>query len=75
MAGETPAWRDREQYGAAEGLEKLGVRPGDEIACVGEDACLMDHYWARLAGVRVLTEIYEPTNEHLIDVLDKMPNR
>ncbi len=75
VAGETPAWRDREQYGAAEGLEKLGVRPGDEIACVGEDACLMDHYWARLAGVRLLTEIYEPTNEHLIDVLDVMPNR
>ena len=75
VAGQVPAWREHDQYGAAEGLAKLGVHPGDEVACVGEDACLIDNYWARLAGVRVLTEIYEPTHEHLIDLLDAMPNR
>ena len=75
VAGQVPAWLEHDQYGAAEGLAKLGLHPGDEVACVGEDACLIDNYWARLAGVRVLTEIYEPTHEHLIDVLDAMPNR
>ncbi len=75
VAGQVPAWRDHDQYGAAEGLSKLGIHSGDEIACIGEDACLIDNYWARLAGVRVLTEIYEPTHEHLIDVLDRMPGR
>jgi hypothetical protein len=75
VAGQVPAWRDHDQYGAAEGLAKLGIHPGDEIACIGEDACLNDNYWARLAGVRVLTEIYEPVHEHLIDVLDALPNR
>jgi len=27
-------------------------------ACIGANACLNDFYWARLAGVRILTEIY-----------------
>lgn len=75
VAGNVPAWHDHDQHGAAEGLERLGVRPGDEIACIGEDACLIDHYWARLAGVRLLTEVYEPTHHQLIDRLDAMPNR
>jgi hypothetical protein len=75
VAGQVPAWRDHDQYGAAEGLARLGIHPGDEVACIGEDACLTDNYWARLARVRVLTEIYEPTDEHLIDVLDAMRNR
>ena len=41
----------------AEGLESLGVKPGDTVACIGHTACLNDPYWARLAGVRILTEI------------------
>jgi hypothetical protein len=53
----------------------MGVHPGDEVACVGTIACLNDIYWARLAGVRVLTEIYEPDASHLIDQLQSMPKR
>jgi hypothetical protein len=33
---------------------------GDAIACVGTRACVYDHYWARIAGIRILTEIYQP---------------
>jgi hypothetical protein len=68
-------WRDPEIFGAAEGLRALGVQPGDEIACVGTKACLDDHYWARLAGVQILTEMYEPNPKHLIGQLGALPNR
>ncbi len=51
-------WYDRETFHAAHALNDLGVGPGDTIACIGTRACLYDHYWARLAGVRILTEIY-----------------
>jgi 4-amino-4-deoxy-L-arabinose transferase-like glycosyltransferase len=75
VAGLAHGWRDPEIFRAAEGLRALGVRPGDEIACVGTKACLDDHYWARLAGVQILTEMYEPDPKHLIDQLDTLPNR
>jgi hypothetical protein len=75
VAGLTHGWQDPEIFGAAEGLRAMGVRPGDEVACVGTKACLDDHYWARLAGVQVLTEIYEPEPKHLIDQLGVLPNR
>jgi 4-amino-4-deoxy-L-arabinose transferase-like glycosyltransferase len=68
-------WSNPQIFGAAEGLSALGVRPGDEVACVGTVACLNDHYWARLAGVRILTEVYEPEPKHLIDQLGALPNR
>jgi hypothetical protein len=73
--GLVPAWRNPQIFGAAEGLAKLGVKPGDEIACVGEEACVYDFYWARLAGVRIVTEIFEPTSKHLMDRLDALSNR
>jgi len=75
VAGLAHGWQDSEIFGAAEGLRAMGVRPGDEIACVGTKACLDDHYWARLAGVQVLTEIYEPEPKHLIDQLGALPHR
>lgn len=75
VAGQVPAWRSANIYGAAEGLARMGVKPGDEIACIGTGACLYDPYWARLAGVRVLTEIYDPLPDHLIERLDAMPDR
>ncbi|WP_158942632.1 hypothetical protein [Granulicella sp. S190] len=53
-------WYDPEIFGAAHALNDLGVVPGDTVACIGARACLNDHYWARIAGVRILTEIYEP---------------
>lgn len=68
-------WYSPEIYGAAHGLAALGVAPGNAIACVGEAACLHDPYWQRLAGVRVLTEVYNPADDHLIEQLAGLPNR
>ena len=44
----------------AQALKAMGVEPGDTVACIGFKACLDDQYWARLAGVRIVTEIYDP---------------
>jgi hypothetical protein len=72
---QSPAgWYDRDIFRAAHALNELGVRPGDTIACIGTRACIYDHYWARLAGVRILTEIYEP-NLPLYPYVAAMPNR
>jgi 4-amino-4-deoxy-L-arabinose transferase-like glycosyltransferase len=67
-------WYNAEMFGAARALQQLGVRPGDEIACMGAEACLNQNYWARLAGVRILTEIYNP-NGHLFEQWAGLPNR
>jgi hypothetical protein len=60
LAASPGGWYDPDTFEAARGLNAMGVGPGDTIACIGDRACLVDHYWARLAGVRILTEIYEP---------------
>ena len=70
-----PAWYSPQIYGAAAGLATLGVKPGDEIACMGATACLLDHYWARLAQVRIGTEIYNPDTDHLLEAWEDLPNR
>jgi hypothetical protein len=73
---QTPAgWYDPDTYGAAHALNALGVGPGDTVACIGDKACLDTHYWARLAGVRILTEIYKPAEDSVYSALANMPNR
>ena len=67
-------WYDADTFRAAHALNDLGVGPGDTIACVGTRACLYDFYWARLAGVRILTEIYQP-EPHPYASLAAIPNR
>jgi hypothetical protein len=67
-------WYDRDIFGSAHALNDLGVGPGDTIACIGTRACMYDPYWARLAGGRVLTEIYVPAGP-LYPALAAMPNR
>jgi hypothetical protein len=67
-------WYNRDIFRAAHALNDLGVGPGDTIACIGTIACVYDHYWARLAGVRILTEVYDP-NFRLYPTLAAMPNR
>jgi hypothetical protein len=57
VAGYPGGWYNPEMVHVAEGLSGLGVKPGDTVAF---NACLSDPYWARLAGVRILTEIYDP---------------
>ena len=47
----------KEAYPAAEGLAAMGVRPGDTLACLGDQACYPDPYWARLAGTQLLVQI------------------
>lgn len=75
IIGQVPAWRDAQIFGAAEGLRTMGLRPGDSIACIGTIACVNDFYWARVAGVRIVDEIYAPEPKHLAIQLDTMPNR
>jgi hypothetical protein len=67
-------WYSPTEFRAAAALAALGVRPGDTVACVGEPACLNDFYWARLAHVRILTEIYDPETP-LVPFFAGMPNR
>jgi hypothetical protein len=53
-------WDKPEVFNAARAINQLGAGPGDAIACIGTNACLYDIYWARVAGVRILSEIYLP---------------
>lgn len=73
-AGLPQPWYNGEMFGAAQGLDAMGVHAGDEIACMGAMACLNQNYWARLAGVRVLTEVYNP-NANLFQQWAGLPNR
>jgi len=47
-------------YQAAHGLSDLGIGPGSPVACFGDTACYLDHYWARLAQTQILAEIEVP---------------
>jgi hypothetical protein len=67
-------WYNHDIFNAAHALNELGVGPGDTVACIGTRACVNDHYWARLAGVRILSEIYVP-NPPLSPYLAAIPNR
>jgi hypothetical protein len=60
MRGYPAGWYSPTMVHVADGLQSLGVKPGETVACVGSIACLDDPYWARLSGVRILTEIYDP---------------
>jgi hypothetical protein len=52
-----------EIYPAADGLIALGVHSGDKVACMGDIACYVDPYWARLAGTQVLAEVDVPSDD------------
>jgi hypothetical protein len=67
-------WYNAEMFDAAHALQQLGVQSGDEVACMGAYACLNQNYWARLAGVRILTEVYNP-NGNLFAQWAGLPNR
>jgi hypothetical protein len=45
---------------AAQGLARLGIRPGDEIAVLGLS---LDCYYARVAGVRIVAQIWEDPDD------------
>jgi hypothetical protein len=67
-------WYSPAMEGTAEALHAMGVQPGSAVACVGVSACLHDFYWARLAGVRILTEIYDQDMPVPVFLAD-LPNR
>ena len=75
LAGPGKSWRSPLIYGAAAGLGQIGVKPGDEIACMGSGACVNDPYWARIAGVRVLTEVYSSGGDDLLAQWEGLANR
>jgi hypothetical protein len=74
MRGYPGGWYSPTMVNVADGLHSLGVKPGDSVACVGFVACLDDPYWARLDGVRILTEIYD-RNTPVPQFLAALPNR
>ncbi|MGP8258476.1 MAG: glycosyltransferase family 39 protein [Acidobacteriaceae bacterium] len=74
IRGYPGGWYSPTMVHAAESLQTMGVHPGDSVACVGAIACLNDPYWARLAGVRILTEIYDPETP-VYPFLAGLPNR
>ncbi|HWB33329.1 MAG TPA: hypothetical protein VG714_09165 [Acidobacteriaceae bacterium] len=49
-----------EIYGAAQGLNKLGIGGDEGVACFGDIACYLDPYWARLAETPVRAEVEVP---------------
>ena len=75
VTGAHYGWENANEQQAAAALSSMGLRPGDSVACVGYTACLGDYYWARLAGVHILTEIYAPLGTTAYDLLSTIPNR
>ena len=53
-------WYSVSMHDVADALTELGVHPGDAVACAGTSACIGQFYWARLGGLRILTEISAP---------------
>lgn len=52
----------------AQGLKKMGLDPGDEVGIIGKS---MGAYWARLAKVKIITEI--PVPDHADDFWKATP--
>ena len=75
VAGIHAGWYSPEEVHAAEAIRSMGLQPGDAVACAGYWACLGDPYWARLAGVRILYEIYDPYAQPAYEFLSGLPNR
>ncbi len=48
------------QWQIAHALEEIGIRPGDRAAEIGYGA---DAYWARLAGLRLVAELFSEKGE------------
>lgn len=75
LIGLPGGWYSPRDEHAAEALASMGLGKGDTVACVGYAACLGDFYWARLAGLRVLTEIYAPDGIPAYEFLPSLPDR
>ena len=77
FSGKTHGWYSSAEYGTARELAAHGVTPGSVVSCYR--ACNTGTYWARLAGVRITSEIYDP--KYMSDAEDgnsswsKLPNK
>ncbi len=77
FSGKTHGWYSAVEYGTARELPGYGVTPGSVVSCYR--ACNTGSYWARLADVRITSEIYDP--RYMSDAEDgnsswsKLPNK
>lgn len=77
FSGKTHGWYSAVEYGTARELPGYGVTPGSLVSCYR--ACNTGSYWARLANVRITSEIYDP--KYMSDAEDgnsswsKLPNK
>jgi hypothetical protein len=77
FSGKTHGWYSTEEFGAAKKLAGDGIPAGSVVTCFR--ACNTGPYWARLAGVRITSEIYDP--KYMSDTedgnssWDKLPNK
>jgi hypothetical protein len=46
------------QWQVAEGLSRVGVQPGDKVAILGQGTFSFGAYWARLARVKIVAEVF-----------------
>ena len=53
LVGGRELW-PHENYQVAQGLKQLDIHPGDKVAFIGH---AFNGYWARLAGIQIITEI------------------
>lgn len=60
VTGQPGGAYSKQIYPAAAALRALGTSPGSYVACFGDQACYVDHYWARLADTSIDTEIEVP---------------
>jgi hypothetical protein len=67
-------WYEPDDFAAAHALNALGIGPGDNVACIISHSHVFVPYFARLAGVRILTELYVPKGP-LYPFLAALPNR
>jgi hypothetical protein len=77
LGGKAHGWESAAEYGTAKKLVSAGISPGSDVSCFR--ACNTGPYWARLAGVRITSEIYDP--RYMSDMTDgnsswsKLPNK
>jgi len=65
----------KQTYPAAVALRALGTSPGSYVACLGDQACYVDQYWARLAEMSIDTEIEVPDSGDPMAYWDSLPNQ
>ena len=66
---------DPQVFTAAAALDRLGLAPGDKVACMGDLACYTDFYWARLAGTQILGEVETPGEANPMIVWNSVPDK